>query len=69
RDELGGELGRIEACAEAGATLDPAMMRDLAEDMPAGGWHKPATTQKYRLALLRGVSAGHFIRKAAGSNQ
>jgi asparagine synthase (glutamine-hydrolysing) len=69
RDELGGEIGRIEACADAGATLNPAMMRDLAENMPTEGWHKPATTRKYRLALLRGVSAGHFIRKAVGSNR
>jgi hypothetical protein len=44
-------------------------MRRLAESMPSGGWHEGETTQKYRLALLRGVSAGHFIRKAAGSNQ
>jgi len=69
RDELGGELGRIAACEEAGTTIDHAMMRGLAETMPSGGWHKPATTEKYRLSLLRGVSAGHFIRKAAGSNQ
>jgi asparagine synthase (glutamine-hydrolysing) len=69
RDELGGELGRIAACDEAGATVNHAMMRGLAEAMPSGGWHKPATTEKYRLGLLRGVSAGHFIRKAAGSNQ
>jgi asparagine synthase (glutamine-hydrolysing) len=69
RDELGGELGRIEACGEAGATVDHHAMRRLADAMPAGGWHKQAVTQQYRLALLRGVSAGHFIRKAAGSNQ
>ncbi|HEU0099000.1 MAG TPA: asparagine synthase-related protein [Allosphingosinicella sp.] len=68
KDELGGELGRIEACGQAGSTVNPAMMRSLAENMPTGGWHKPAATEKYRLALLRGVSAGHFIRKAAGSN-
>lgn len=69
RDELGEELGRIEACGEAGATLDHEAMRRLVESMPEGGWHKPATTRQYRLALLRGVSAGHFIRKAAGSNR
>jgi asparagine synthase (glutamine-hydrolysing) len=68
RDELGRELGRIEACGEAGATVDHAAMRGLAETLPEGGWHQPATTQRYRIALLRGVSAGHFIRKAAGSN-
>jgi asparagine synthase (glutamine-hydrolysing) len=69
RDELGGELGRIAACDEAGATVDHAMMRGLADAMPTEGWHKRATTEKYRLGLLRGVSAGHFIRKAAGSNR
>lgn len=69
RDELGGELGRIAACGEAEAIVDHAVMRGLAEAMPSAGWHKPATTEKYRLGLLRGVSAGHFIRKAAGSNQ
>ncbi|HEX8240758.1 MAG TPA: asparagine synthase-related protein [Allosphingosinicella sp.] len=69
RDELGSELGRIEASAEASATLDHAAMRRLAESMPAEGWNKPGITQRYRLALLRGVSAGHFLRKAAGSNR
>ncbi len=69
RDELAGELGRIEACEAAGTTVDHAKMRGLAETMPDEGWHKPATTEKYRLSLLRGVSAGHFIRKAAGSNR
>jgi asparagine synthase (glutamine-hydrolysing) len=69
RDELGGEIGRIEACEEAGTTVNPAVMRELAEAMPAEGWHKAGATRKYRLGLLRGVSAGHFIRKAAGSNR
>ena len=69
RGELNDEIGRIEACGEAADTLDHAGMRRLAEAMPSEGWHKGETTQKYRLALLRGVSAGHFIRKAAGSNQ
>ncbi|HYI40111.1 MAG TPA: asparagine synthase-related protein [Allosphingosinicella sp.] len=68
-DILGEELTRIEANDEAGRTVSPAMMRALAEAMPSDQWHKAATTEKYRLALLRGISAGHFIRKAAGSNQ
>jgi asparagine synthase (glutamine-hydrolysing) len=68
RDELGRELARIEACAEAEATVDHGALRELAEAMPESGWHRPETTERYRLALLRGVSAGNFIRKAAGSN-
>jgi asparagine synthase (glutamine-hydrolysing) len=69
RGELDDELGRIAACSESAATLDHAAMRELSKAMPSGGWHEGETTQKYRHALLRGVSAGHFIRKAAGSNQ
>jgi asparagine synthase (glutamine-hydrolysing) len=69
REEAGEEIERIGACSEAGVTVDHGMMRRLVEEMPAEGWHKPATTRKYRMALLRGVSAGHFIRKAAGSNR
>lgn len=69
RDELGREIASIGACAEAETTLDHAAMRDLAEALPEGGWHRPQTTQRYRLALLRGVSAGNFIRKASGSNR
>jgi asparagine synthase (glutamine-hydrolysing) len=68
RDELGRELARIGACGEAEATVDHAAMRGLAEALPQNGWHRPDTIERYRLALLRGVSAGHFIRKAAGSN-
>lgn len=68
-EDLGGEIARIEANDEAGRTVNPALMRELAEAMPTEGWHKAGTTEKYRLALLRGLAAGHFIRKAAGSNQ
>lgn len=68
RDELRQELGRIEACGEAESTVDHVAMRGLAEAMPEGRWDEPGLTQRYRLALLRGVSAGHFLRKAAGSN-
>ncbi|HEX8448697.1 MAG TPA: asparagine synthase-related protein, partial [Allosphingosinicella sp.] len=69
RGELKDEIGRIAACTEAADTLDHGSMRQLVDAMPSGDWHKGETTQKYRLSLLRGVSAGHFIRKAAGSNQ
>jgi asparagine synthase (glutamine-hydrolysing) len=68
-EEIGGELGRIGACSEAAVAVDSARMKRLTEDLPSGDWNNPAIIQKYRLALLRGVSAGHFLRKAVGSNQ
>lgn len=69
RDEIGEELGRIAASAPACEAIDAGRMQRLAADWPSGGWNQAATVDKYRLALLRGLSAGHFVRKASGSNQ
>jgi asparagine synthase (glutamine-hydrolysing) len=69
RPDLEQELTRIAATDEASSTLDTQKMKALVENWPDGDWHKPEVFQPYRLALLRGVSTGHFIRKAARSNQ
>ncbi len=37
-------------------------------DWPQAGWHTEATISEYRLALLRAVSTGHFLRRASRSN-
>jgi asparagine synthase (glutamine-hydrolysing) len=68
REELREELGRIAGTEEAAAALDTDKMKALVENWPDGGWHKTKIVQPYRLALLRGVSTGHFIRKASRSN-
>jgi asparagine synthase (glutamine-hydrolysing) len=49
--------------------LDVERMRGLVETWPESGWERPEVTNAYRLALLRGVSAGHFLRKVAGTNR
>jgi asparagine synthase (glutamine-hydrolysing) len=69
RDEIAGEVGRIAASAPACSALDSRKMERLVRDWPTSGWDKQANVQQYRLALMRGVSAGHFVRKASGSNQ
>jgi asparagine synthase (glutamine-hydrolysing) len=69
RGDIAEELGRIAASPPACAALDSHMMERLVRDWPTGGWGEISVVQKYRLALMRGVSAGHFVRKAAGSNQ
>jgi len=63
------EVGRLAAVPAAAAALDVARMTRLVDDWPSGGWETDKAIGSYRLALLRGVSAGHFIRKAEGSNQ
>jgi asparagine synthase (glutamine-hydrolysing) len=69
RGEIAEELGRIADCAPATAVLDSARMERLVRDWPEGGWNERSTVDQYRLALLRGVSAGHFVRRAIGSNR
>ncbi len=68
RTEVENELGRLAPCAPAARALDLERMRALLAEWPAGGWHRDDVVSRYRLALLRGLSAGHFLRKACGSN-
>jgi hypothetical protein len=35
---------------------------------PTGGWENEAVLRNYRIALLRALSTGHFLRRASGSN-
>jgi asparagine synthase (glutamine-hydrolysing) len=69
RDQIAEEVDRIAASAPACSALDSDKMQRLVRDWPTSGWSLPANVDKYRLALMRGVSAGHFVRKASGSNQ
>ncbi len=68
RDEIAAEVERLAACAPASAALSTERMRQLVRDWPEDGWDRHEVVEPYRLALLRGISAGHFLRKAAGSN-
>lgn len=69
RDQIAEEVGRIAASAPACSAVDAARMERLVREWPTSGWSRQANVQKYRLALMRGVSAGHFARRASGSNQ
>lgn len=67
RDQLREEIERIGS-GYASELLDIERMRRLIDEVPAGAANDSRSAEAYRLALLRGLSAGHFIRKAAGSN-
>jgi asparagine synthase (glutamine-hydrolysing) len=69
RADVAAEVDRLVPCAPAAQMLDVDRMRQLLAALPESGWDRPEISNAYRLALLRGVSAGHFLRKAAGSNQ
>jgi asparagine synthase (glutamine-hydrolysing) len=68
RSQVLDEIGRLEQNGPAVRTLDLPRMRRLAENWPAQGWHHEDTIEQYRLALLRGISVGHFLRRASGGN-
>jgi hypothetical protein len=62
------QIGRLEQNGPAVHELDLARMRRFAENWPAQGWHHEDRIEQYRLALLRGISIGHILRRASGGN-
>ena len=68
RDDVVDELDRLEACPAATAALDLPRLRRLTENWPSGGWERAEVFMPYRYALLRAIAAGHFLRRATGSN-
>lgn len=68
RAGIAAEIARFSHVPGAGDLLDLPRMAALIEKLPDRDWHKPEVFTPYRIALLRGVSAGHFLRKASGSN-
>lgn len=69
RAEIANEAEAIAECPEAAEAVDAAGMRRLVEDWPEGGWNDREVLGRYRMALLRGISAGRFIRQALGANR
>jgi asparagine synthase (glutamine-hydrolysing) len=69
RGDLAAELGRLATCLPAARALNIEKMKRLAENWPTGEWESSEIVSSYRLALLRGVAVGHFLRRTSGSNQ
>lgn len=69
RADIAAELDRLAACAPAAKALDIEKLKRLVENWPSGGWERDDVLEPYRLALLRGIATGHFLRKASGANQ
>src|SRR5581483_1732479 len=68
RDEVAAEVERLAACAPASAALATERMRQMVRDWPQSGWNDHEVVEPYRYGLLRGLGAGHFLRRASGSN-
>jgi asparagine synthase (glutamine-hydrolysing) len=65
---LSDEIQRLAACGPAARLLDLDRLRGLVDNWPSDGWERADTILSYRAALLRGISVGHFLRLASGSN-
>lgn len=66
--QLAEEIAHIARDPAAAALVDTDRLRGLLDDWPNGSWQRDDIVETYRLALLRGVSIGHFMRVAAGTN-
>ena len=68
-DGLRREVARIAAVPAAARLLDLPRMTALAQAPALDDWDSDEAHAHYRLAMLRGVSAGHFLRRAEGSER
>jgi asparagine synthase (glutamine-hydrolysing) len=68
RAEASEEVERFGSLEPARAAIDIERLRRLVADWPQGGWNTHQVQSHYRLALLRGISGGHFLRKTLQAN-
>lgn len=62
------EIDTIARCAGASDALDLEWLRETLRSWPQRGWDRQEVIGRYRWGLLRGISAGHFMRKVRGTN-
>ncbi len=69
RLDVAAELDRLASCGPAAKMLDLDRLKALVKNWPKSGWEHRDIMRPYRLALLRGIGAGFFLRKASGANE
>lgn len=55
---------QLTADPAASAVIDFGRVRDVIEAWPAGDWDKAWVINEYRMALMRAMSAAHFLSRA-----
>lgn len=68
RDSLLQEVSRLRNVDGVADILDLDRLEGLLQSMPEENWTHPEAMRQYRLLVLRGVSVGHFMRKATRTN-
>jgi asparagine synthase (glutamine-hydrolysing) len=69
RDKVIDELNLLTACEPVAQRFDLARLHKAVDTWPTTGWERPETVQLYRFALLRTISAGHFVRTVLNGNR
>jgi asparagine synthase (glutamine-hydrolysing) len=67
-DELRREAAAIDRCRPAGRVLDVSRLEQLIASWPKERWDRDDVIMRYRHGVLRGIAAGHFMRKVSGTN-
>ena len=68
REWIRDQLDAIGDHEEAARVVGIDRLRRILDEDPSD-WRDPEVVARYRHALLRGISAGHFIRRASGANR
>jgi asparagine synthase (glutamine-hydrolysing) len=69
KDLLAAETRRLAKDPDAVELIAVERLQADAAHMPEGRWHEARVIDQYRLRLLRGLSAGRFLRMAKGANR
>ena len=63
------ELQRLASHPRVAQMLDVETLQQLLEDWPQSGWETSSVISNYRLKLMRGLAAAHFIHYVEGNNR
>jgi asparagine synthase (glutamine-hydrolysing) len=66
--EMRSEVAAIKRNGAAADVLDFAWLEESMATFPTTNWETDPVTSRYRHGFLRAISAGHFMRKVAGTN-
>ena len=62
------EIEQIARSSGGAGAIDPGWLEDALAAWPSDGWERDDVVMRYRHGLLYGLSAGHFMRRVAGTN-
>lgn len=68
RRAIATELDSLDRNPVAARLIDIDRLRTALDDWPDGDWNQADRIERYQSAMLRGLAAGHFLRRVARTN-